>query len=65
FVGQSMMKKAVLVCVVLFAVIFVTTTAQCVGKIQAYFMFCRDDIDNKMYKRGDVWVNNACQYCTC
>ncbi|KAK2840708.1 hypothetical protein Q7C36_012287 [Tachysurus vachellii] len=56
-----MMKKAVLLCFVLFAVISVTTATQCKKQIHV----CRDKIDNNTYKPGENWVNSKCQFCTC
>ncbi|KAK2840709.1 hypothetical protein Q7C36_012288 [Tachysurus vachellii] len=59
-----MMKKAMLLCFVLFAVISVTTAAQCTKKFQDS-LTCRDKIDDKSYFSGQTWVNSNCQFCKC
>ncbi|KAK2840707.1 hypothetical protein Q7C36_012286 [Tachysurus vachellii] len=59
-----MMKKAVLLCFVLFAVISVTNAAQC-KQWRAGLMNCYDFLDNKAYGPGQTWVNSRCQFCKC
>ncbi|KAK2840706.1 hypothetical protein Q7C36_012285 [Tachysurus vachellii] len=63
FVGQTMMKKAMILCFVLLAVISVTTAAQCTQQQAA--LVCRDNFDRKLFHSGQNWVNSKCQFCKC